>query len=357
MSVVVLAACASVPSEPPTDELGEPLPSAGTAVLRAETVVLPADIARRAIVAFDHVILPAEVELTPRDVIVSGVGDGFIRRAIAIVDRGDGTLHVTTSPASLADAVERATFDASITEMPLALEQRIAGNVNDLVTHITGGLSLAPRVDLGFAIEAGALERFELAIAGTGSAAVEGTAQFTSSTHWSWGEEHELDEIVLRRAFALGPLPIVLVVRIRGTLAATAFVDEPVTFASGVEGAITFAARSTFTSGAWSTTSTSIFDASQIGPTHDGDGTASLAVGITARLELAFYGAGGPVVSYSAQSGGFGGFCDTSLLTALRAGLFGDGIYELQVLAPSERVVAPLWDNQIALDPFESCGP
>ena len=362
--LAVLAACATPTSDRratgddvPTDEAGEPLPSAGTAVLRAETVVLPADIARRAVVAFDHVLLPAAIELAPRDVIVSGVGDGFIRRAIAIIDRGDGTLHVTTSPASLAEAVERATFDTSISEMPFAVEQQLAGNVNEFVADITGGLSLAPTVDVGFTIDAGSLERFELAIAGTGSAAVEGTAEFSGAAHWAWGEQRTLETIVFRRAFALGPLPIVLVARVHGTLAASAYVDQPVTLASGAEGAITFDARSTFTGTSWSTTKTSTFDASQIGPAHDGDGMASLALGVTARLELAFYGVAGPVISYSAQAGGFGGYCGATLHTALRAGLFGDGTYELYALAPMERAVVALWDNQIALDPAETCAP
>src|SRR5215207_7273278 len=97
--VVVLAACTAppivdAPDDPPpdaTDELGEPLPSAGTATLRAGTIILPASLA--AVVGHGDVTFQAAgnealLDLVRGNVIVSGRGDGFIRRVYAVETTG-----------------------------------------------------------------------------------------------------------------------------------------------------------------------------------------------------------------------------------------------------------------------------
>ena len=355
--LVVAVACTTASEDAlPTDEHGAPLPQAGTAVLRPETVVLPADVAKAAIVEWDHVIVPAGVALRPRDVIVSAAGDGFIRRAITIVDQGD-TLRVTTSPATLAEAVTSATFATTIDES-LAIDQRIDGNLDILTASANGMLAVDSSVDIELAVDDGVLSSFGLAIAGSGDARVEGTLAFTSTEHRSWGEVNELDETIFRRKFALGPLPIVVVGRVRGVLAANAYVEQPVTFASGARGPITFDATTAFTpETGWTASNTSDFAAASIGPTLAGDGSASLSIGITARFELAFYGVAGPSVVYSAQATSVGLRCNTTPITALQAGLFGDAVFELQPLAAMQRAVVPLWNSRVALDPLETCTP
>ena len=356
MLFVVAAGCATTEDALPTDEHGVPLPQAGSAVLRPETVVLPADIAKDTIVEWDHVVIPAGVTLRPRDVIVSAAGDGFIRRAITIVDRGD-TLRVTTSPATLAEAVTSATFATSFRES-LAIDQHIASNFDVLTANANGRLSLESNIDIELAIDGGALSSFGLAIAGTGDAQIDGTLTFTSADHRSWGEVQEVDETIFRRAYALGPLPIVVVGRVRGALATNAYVEQVVTFTSGARGPITFDATTAFTpANGWTSSNTGDFAATPLGPTLTGDGSSSLSVGVTAHFELAFYGVAGPTVVYSAQSNSVGLHCNPARVTGLQAGLFGDAVFELQPLAPMQRTVIPLWNSRVALDPLESCTP
>ncbi|MBA3502393.1 MAG: hypothetical protein H0T65_18660, partial [Deltaproteobacteria bacterium] len=143
--MVVIAACTQPPLvEVPTDEAGEPLPSAGTATLRAGTIVLPASMTRDAALELTAVVFPAAgndalSDLVRGNIIVSGTGDGFIRRVYSVTGAGD-QIRVITSPATLADAVLDASFHMTTRE-PFTFTQRIDASVNTLTATIDGDLS------------------------------------------------------------------------------------------------------------------------------------------------------------------------------------------------------------------------
>lgn len=367
MLVMVVAACASPPlvdpagdpaGDVPTDETGAPLPSAGTATLRAETVVLPAATTADAIVELGRVVFAGEhaalLELVRGDVIVSGTGDGFIRRVYAVAREGDAIV-VTTSPATLADAVVDATFDLAIAE-PLAIAPHIDGRAGLVTAAIDGDLAIAPAIDVHFTLGPAGLERFALHVTGTGSTTVEGTVAFASATHQAWGEEHQWQTPLFRRAFALGPLPIVVVGRMTTVLAASAFVDEAVTFTNGARAELAIDAAASYAPATgWTMTDASRVDVAQIGPLHDGGGRASLSVGIDPRIELQFYGTAGPTLHLVAQAGGFGAYCGPSLLTALQAAVHGSAVFELDALVKSANGRVTLWDTRPFLDEIEQC--
>ena len=366
--VVVFAACASPPlvDEPtveavPTDDAGEPLPSAGTATLRPGTVVLPASATKDAIVELGHVMFPAAgndalLALQRGNVIVSGSGDGFIRRVYSVAREGEA-IRVITSPATLADAVTDAAFHMTVGE-PLAIDPHHDGRLEDLTATIDGALQITPTIDLDFALGADGVEAFDLRVTGTGTTSVAGTIVFTSPNHRAWGEERQWDTVLFRRAFAIGPVPIVVAGRLTTTLAASAYVEQPVTFTSGAHADLAIDASSSFTpAGGWTMTDASHVEVTQIGPVHDGEGRASLAVGVDPRVQLVFYGAAGPTLHLVAQAGGFGAYCGPSLLTGLQAAMQGSVTFDLEALAKSTKADITLWDKRQFLDEIEQCAP
>src|SRR5690242_9479658 len=96
-AVVLASGCATAvddrprPPEPPgpyVDENGEAVPQAGTARLRDTTVILPASVSKDITVNFDHLLVPVDgnedlLALPHGTVLVSGTGDGFIRKLYA----------------------------------------------------------------------------------------------------------------------------------------------------------------------------------------------------------------------------------------------------------------------------------
>ena len=94
LSAIVLATgCATAVDDragslepgPYVDETGEAVPQAGTARLRDTTVILPALVSKDITVDFDHLLVPAAgnedlLALARGTVLVSGTGDGFIRK-------------------------------------------------------------------------------------------------------------------------------------------------------------------------------------------------------------------------------------------------------------------------------------
>ena len=367
--VLVMAACTqpplvdapAAPAPVPTDELGEPLPSAGTATLRAGTTVLPAWMTRDATVTLAAITFPAAgnaalLELVRGDIIVSGTGDGFIRRVVAVEAVGD-TIQIVTSPATLADAVTDATFHITASE-PLSAAVLIDGEVENLRALIDGEVTFAPVVTLDFALGGEGLRSFDLEVTGTGTARVEGTVDFSAATHWGWGEERASELPPFRRAYALGPLPIVVVGRVTTTLAASAFVEDMVTFTSGAHAEVAFDAASHYTPATgWTLTDATAAAITQIVPVHAGPGRASLAIGIDPRLELSFYGERGTTLHFVTQAGGFGGYCGPSLTTGLQAAVQGTVTYELAPLDKSPRTDLTLWNELQFLDELEACAP
>lgn len=362
-AVVVLAACTTPPlleaPHVPTDEAGVPLPSAGTATLHAHTVILPASISKHAVVALGDVTFPAAdnealLELVRGDVIVSGTGDGFIRRVYAVEPEA-AAIRIITSPATLADAVSEATFHMTAIE-PIVIATRADGRTEWLTAMIDGDLAITPTIDVDFALDAEGLRSFDLHVRGTGSTTVEGTVEFRSPTHWAWGSERQDTAPLFRRAFALGPLPIVVVGRVTTTLAASAFVEEAVTFTSGAHAELAIEASSSYRrQTGWTMLDGSQIDVSQLGPTHTGEGRASLAVGIDPKIELAFYGIEGPELHLVTQAGGFGAYCGESLLTGLQAAVQGSVAFKLAPLVQSTRADVTLWDKRQFLDELETC--
>lgn len=367
--VVVVAACATpplvgVPPDElpvPTDEAGEPLPSAGTATLRAHTVILPASISKHAVVALGDVTFPAAgnealLELARGDVIVSGTGDGFIRRVYAVEPDGIA-LRVITSPATLADAVTEATFHMTASE-PVVIAARLDGQTESLTAMIDGDLAITPTIDLDFALDAGGLRSFDLHVRGTASTSIEGTIELRSSTHWAWGGEREYPAPLFRRAFALGPLPIVVVGRVTTVLGASAFVDEPVTFTSGAHAELAIEASSSYLpETGWTTLDASQIDVVRQGPIHTGQGRASLAIGMVPKIELAFYGVEGPELHVVTQASAFGAYCGPTLVTGLLAAVQGSVAFELAPLVEALRANVTLWDKRQFLDELETCAP
>ncbi len=360
--MVVIAACTQPPLvEVPTDEAGEPLPSAGTATLRAGTIVLPASMTRDAALELTAVVFPAAgndalSDLVRGNIIVSGTGDGFIRRVYAVEAEGD-TIRVVTSPATLADAVTDATFHMTAAD-PLSTPAHLDGRVEDLSAAIDGALTFASAIELAFALDAEGLRSFDLQVTGSGFASVEGAIDYTGTTHRAWGEERDWKTPLFRRTYALGPLPIVVVGRVTTTLAASAFVEEAVTLTSGAQAELAIDASSSYApSTGWTMTDASDVRVTQLGPTHGGQGRASLAVGIDPKLELAFYGESGATLHLVMQAGAFGAYCGPSLFTGLQAALQGSVTYELAPLVKSARTDVTLWDKRQMLDELEACAP
>lgn len=369
MSAVALATgCAAAvddsprPPEPPgpyTDELGEPAPQAGTATLRATTVILPAHVSKDITVNFDHLLVPAAnnealLDLPRYTVLVSGTGDGFIRKVYASTLEGDA-IRIKTSPATLADAVIDASFHTTTTE-PLLVAQGIDSRNNAIDATITGRATFTPTIDVDFTLADNALRSFDLHVTSTATAEIEGAISYDGTTHWAWGEETPWEKVLFRRVYALGPLPVVVVARASAALAASAYVEEPVTFANGVSAVLAIDAQSHYTPAeSWTTSDASAFSVTQIGPTHGGTGSASLAVGIAPRIELAFYGIAGPRLEVAAQVGGFGAYCGSSLYTGLQAALIGAATMRLEALAKMSNTNVVLFDKRMPLDELEQC--
>ncbi len=371
VGVVFAAACASSVDVPPpigigtddapTDEAGQPLPSAGTATLRAGTIVLPPSMTKDAVVGLGEVVFPAAgnealLDLVRGNVIVSGTGDGFLRRVYSVTGLGD-TIRVITSPATLADAVTDAAFHMTVTDS-ITFEQRIDANVNLLSATITGGITFQPTIDVDFVVEGDALTSFDLQVIGMGNTKVEGALAFENPNHWAWGEEKPVDQLLFRRAFALGNLPIVVVGRASANLAATAYVEEPVRFSVGAAAQLAVDAQSSYTPATgWTSSDASTYAITQIGPVHDGPGRASLAVGIDPRIELQFYGVGGPQLQLAAQAGGFGAYCGSSLLVGLQAAMRGAAAMRLEALVKLPSANVTFFESVQTLDELEQCAP
>lgn len=358
LCLVVVAACGVDTRDPtPTDEHGVPLPSAGTATLRDGTVILPASLTIDATTDLTNVVLPYDdslLDLERGNIIVSGTGDGFVRRVYAVEPEGD-RIRIVTSPATLADAVESATFALTTTE-PLVVPAHIDGRTPLLEATIDGDLDVTPTVALSFALTRDGVQTFDLRVTGAATSNVRGTVDFTADTHWAWGEERSYEATVFRRAFALGPLPLVVVARMTTSLAASAYVEMPVAFTAGAHARIGLDASTTYApSTGWTMTDSSTVDITPVGPLHAGAGRASLSVGIVPKLELAFYGASGPTLQLVTQAGGFGAFCGDALLTGLQAAAQGAVAFDLGSLAQLARTDVTLYDERPFLDELETC--
>lgn len=368
LAVVVLASgCATAvddrprppePLGPYVDETGERVPQAGTARLRDTTVILPASVSKHIVVNFDHLLVLADgnedlLELSPNAVLVSGTGDGFIRRAYAVTLEGD-MIRIATVPATLADAVVEASFHATSDE-PFVVEQRIDSTIPEIGATILGRATISPTIDIELTLADNELRAFELRATGAGSAEIEGSLTYTGSTHWAWGEEAPWDKILSRRIYALGPLPVVVVARASATIAASAYVEEPVNFASGVLSTLTVDAQSHYAAGHWSSFDASAFAFTRITPRHEGKGMASLSVGITPRIELAFYGIAGPRIELATQAGGYGAYCGSTLQTAQQVAMIGAATMRLEALAKTPNANVVLFDNRVPFDDVGEC--
>ena len=363
---LLIAACATPPvveQAPdelpvPTDDAGDALPSAGSATLRDGTFVLPSSIAKTAVVEFYSVMFPAAgnealLALERGNVIVSGSGDGFIRRVYSVARDGQ-SIRITTSPATLADAVVTATFHMSVAE-PIAVAPHADARNEYVTASIDGALAITPAIDVDFALDADGLDAFEIHVDGTGTSSVEGTIAFETDTHRAWGDETSSTTPLFRRAYALGPLPIVVVGRLTTTLGASAYVEMPVTFATGARATFALDATTRYVpGGGWTMDDATSIDLTQIGPLHTGGGQASLAISMDPKIELAFYGAG-PSLHFVAQAGGFGAYCGPTLITGLQAAVQGSAHLELATLVKTPDARITLWDQRPFLDELEAC--
>jgi hypothetical protein len=240
--------------------------------------------------------------------------------------------------------------------MPLEIPAHLDGRTPSLEALIDGPLSITPALDVAFALGPEGLQAFDLRVSGSGTSRVEGTIDFTAATHWAWGEERTYQTPVFRRAYALGPLPLVVVARVTTSLAASAYVEMPVAFTSGAHAALALDATTTYApSTGWTMTDRSHVDVTQVGPLHAGEGRASLSVGIVPKLELAFYGASGPTLQLVTQAGGFGAYCGAELLTGLQAAVQGSLAFDLASIVKLARADVTLYDVRPFLDELEAC--
>ena len=358
--LVVVAACGIESGEPaPTDEHGVPLPSAGTATLRPGTVILPASLTIDAVTDLTNVVLPfddALLELERGNIIVSGTGDGFVRRVYAVEPEGE-RIRIVTSPAMLTDAVESATFALATTDRLVVPMHNDSYNDSVLAT-IDGDVDITSTIELSLALGPDGLQRFDLHVAGAGTAAVKTTAEFFPTTHGSWGEVYDAQTTIFRRAYALGPLPIVVVGRLTTQLSATGYFEMPVKLEAGAQADIRVDAATTFVPGMqWILTDGGTADMTAIGPVHAGAGRASLGMGIVPELELAIYGVGGPTLRLQAQTQATGTPCGDAVLTSVVGGVFGEATLDVQALQQLAPLQVTLFDVRPLLDDFEACNP
>ena len=347
-TVVMLAGCFPadrdrVPPPAPLD-----LPSAGDATLKPGTIVLSDSAMYGAVVLGDHIVFPIEapIDLAKGDVIVSGAGDGFIRRVVLVEAVGD-TLRVFTSKATLADAVDSAHFHATLFES-FALDETFEGTTEWLTTHVDASLAVDPTLDIQFAVTDGAFERFDLRITGKGTTSLDGDVAFTSPYHWQWGDEKRDERTLFRRAFALGPLPIVVSGRLSTSFDANAAVDHAVTLQAGTAADFALDAHAQLSRvTGWSTRDASTFDVTRIDPTHGGDGSAALAIGIFPRLELSLFGVSEADIDLGVQAGTVATMCNAGLLTGQQALLQGNGRFRLQSLTNTQETTLTLWDQRM----------
>jgi len=276
---------------------------------------------------------------------------------VVMVEAVGDVLRVFTTSATLGDAVESATFHATLFES-VAFDEGMQGQTDWLTVQMHGAVSLAPTLDLRFAVSGGELAGFELGVTGTAAAQLGGAVQFTSSEHWTWGDEKRVSSMLFRRAFAIGPIPIVVVGRMTTVLGAQAYVEDPVEMYAGASAALTLDARSQFTPGlGWVTSDATTYAVTQDAGTQSGEGHASLAVGVFPRFELAFFGNQEAELGISAQTGALATYCNPAFVTGQQAQLQGAAHFRLASLANPSETTLTLFDRGFSLDPIEQCTP
>ncbi len=355
---MVCAGCVADRGAPDTVAPPLDLPSAGTATLRPETIILSDAQLRGAVVFSDHIIFPldAPIDLAHGDVIVSGTGDGFIRRVRLVENAGD-VLRVFTSRATLGDAVVDARFHATLFETA-AFTETLEARTDWLTGDVDGAFSLAPTLDLRFAVADSTLASFELGLTGTATSTLAGTFEFTSANHWQWGDEKRADTLLFRHAFALGPLPIVVVGRFSTVFDATTYFEQPVTMNVDAAATLALDAGARYAPGAgWTTTDASTITVDHVGPTHDGAGYAALVTGVFPHLEVSLFGTPTADLFLSAQTGATGLDCNATAMTQQQALLQGAARFQLAAFTGAPEALLPLWDRGFSLDDAEQCVP
>src|SRR6185436_18655485 len=101
-------------------------------------------------------------------------------------------------------------FHATLFES-FTLDETFEGSTEWLTTHVSASLAVDPTLDIRFAVTDGAFASFSLGVTGRGSTSLDGDVAFTSPYHWQWGDEKRDERMLFRHAFALGPLPIVVI--------------------------------------------------------------------------------------------------------------------------------------------------
>lgn len=157
------------------DRAPTPDPIEDTVELAAETHVLPDELVSQAQVLPDALIFPATgnaslLGLGPGDVLVSGLGEGFLRK-VASVELGgsasaglgsspqavgDKTITIKTQNGSLVDAVKTLKLERSFSFSPPQVVLKDPGD------KISGSLSLQRDFDLKLVIKNGSVEQFSL---------------------------------------------------------------------------------------------------------------------------------------------------------------------------------------------------
>ena len=259
----------------------------------------------------DELIFGSQAEqvsdLKPDDIIVSGEGEGLLRRVISL-ENSEDQIVVRTSEASLTNVFEKCNVSFSGTLNPDDIEssdsrsernrpRRISEEFLQSISieqdggvSLTGSLSFRTELDIQIVIEDFHMEYFKAAVSMTETAALKLRADYEMSI----GIEKELADFRLRPIVLwAGGIPIVItpVIRIVGGIQGHVNME--------VETSVT--QKATLTAGAeyrnqqWNDISDSSneFDFSPPAPTANADAKGYVG----AALDFLFYGSAGPYVN------------------------------------------------------------
>jgi len=309
LSLLALAACSNGGSS-----------TAGGAtnvVIKPNVTVLADEQIASATVTEDSITLPsagneALANLPVGTVLVSGYQDGFIRKLSAAPTgattqalHGVHTLGGVTSafirlltvPATLTDAVSSANFDWTLAPTPLSLDANdaLAGTEQAGVT-IAAKMSLSPSIHVTGQIVDGSVTSFTTTVVTTASDTVSSALSFDGSKSWSGSAP--VGSTSQRFLKFLGPVPVVGKVTLSLTAGYAAAVTAKATVSVGATCELTYTNGISYAADSgWDSTSSTDKECSVSGPTLGLRAGASASVYLSPKVQLAFWGVGGPFVS------------------------------------------------------------
>jgi hypothetical protein len=294
-TLLFVSLCAACSSEIVADEMED----GGAVTLRPNVVIDPA-------------------VLSPGMIAISSEGDGFVRRVLA-----DGS----TRPASLFDAVSRASFQHAFTP-----DEIIAGDEIHDGADVNAGVAFVPDVDLAFELDDEGLASLDLAIGGVYAATLDASVTQYAGDGWNTVQAHE--SVPIRMKTIVDGLPVILTVRATTELAIYADGTANLSLGSAGEGEVILDAMVHYdrTAG-WTVTDASLRDVRETvtGTMPSRDARGNIDAVATTRFEIGLYDRSGPYLELTASTRADAASCIASGEASIAVGAGADA----DVLAPN----------------------